>query len=149
MVADPQGAQLYVMSPTGGHSQATSYAPRTPGHGGWHELQTTDCEAALAFYAAQFGWKKTAAMDMGPMGSYILFNAGAGEDIGGMMNNPSLPRPLWLYYFNVADIDEASRVVVAHGGQIMAEANQVPTGDWIIRARDPQGAMFALLGPRK
>jgi hypothetical protein len=25
----------------------------------------------------------------------------------------------------------------------------VPTGDWVIQARDPQGAMFALVGPKK
>lgn len=146
MAADPQGAQLYVMNPTGGHGQATSFAPGTPGHGGWHELHTTDWRAALAFYGTLFGWKKTEAMDMGPMGTYLLFNTGAGEAIGGMINNPDAHRPFWLYYFNVADIDDAGRKVAANGGEIMMGPHQVPTGDWIIQARDPQGAMFALLG---
>ncbi len=148
MVADPQGAQLYVMSPTGGHDQATAFAPGKPGHGGWHELHTTNWQAALAFYGTQFGWKKTEAMDMGPMGTYLLFNAGVGDAIGGMMNNPDVPRPFWLYYFNVTDIDEAGRRIVAHGGQTMMGPHQVPTGAWIIQARDPQGAIFALLGPK-
>jgi len=25
----------------------------------------------------------------------------------------------------------------------------VPSGDWIVQAQDPQGAMFALVGPNK
>lgn len=148
MVADPQGATLYVMTPIGAPNQATSFAPRKPGHGGWHELHTKDWKAALAFYGAQFGWTKTDAMDMGPMGTYLLFNAGAGEAIGGMMNNPDAPRPFWLYYFNVADIEAAGTCIAANGGHVMMGPHQVPTGDWIIQARDPQGAMFALLGPK-
>ena len=66
----------------------------------------------------------------------------------GMLNNADVPRPFWLYYFNVSDIDEAGRRIAAHGGQAMMGPHQVPTGDWIIHARDPQGAMFALLGPK-
>ena len=55
MVADPQGAALYIMTPSG-TGEATSFAPRKPGHGGWHELHTQDWKAALTFYGAQFGW---------------------------------------------------------------------------------------------
>lgn len=148
IVADPQGAQLYVMTPTGGHDQATSVAPGKAGHGGWHELHTTDWQSALAFYGAQFSWKKTEGMDTGPMGTDLLFNAGAGNAIGGMMNNPHAPRPFRLYYFNVADIDDAGRRIATSGGQTMMGPHQAPTGEWIIHARDPQGAMFALMGPK-
>jgi predicted enzyme related to lactoylglutathione lyase len=147
LVADPQGASLYVMTAVG-HGQATSFAPRIPGHGGWHELHTTDWTAALAFYGAQFGWTKTDAMDMGPLGTYLLFNAGTGEAIGGMVNDAEAPRPFWLYYFNVADIEDAGRRVSASGGRVMIGPHQVPTGEWIIQAADPQGAMFALHGPK-
>jgi predicted enzyme related to lactoylglutathione lyase len=147
MVADPQGATLYVMTPTG-DGPSTSFAPGRPGHGGWHELHTTDWEAALAFYAAQFGWRRVRAMDMGPMGTYLLFNAGSGDQIGGMMNDPAASRPYWLYCFNVDDIDAASRRVTTGGGAVQMGPHQVPTGDWIIRAQDPQGAVFVLVGPR-
>lgn len=147
MVADPQGAVLYVMTPKG-LGPATSFAPRKPGHGGWHELHTTDWEAALTFYGDQFGWCKVDAMDMGPMGTYLLFNVGTGESVGGMMNNTAMARPVWLYYFNVSDIDDAARRVTAAGGKVLMGPHQVPTGDWIINGRDPQGAMFALLGPK-
>ena len=148
MVADPQGASLYVMTPTG-DGPATSFAPGEPGHGGWHELHTLDWEAALAFYRAQFGWAQVNAMNMGQMGTYLQFNFGNGDMVGGMLNDPEASRPYWLYYFNVDDIDEAKRRVIDHGGDALVEPHQVPTGDWIVQARDPQGATIALVGPKK
>ncbi|MES1256766.1 MAG: VOC family protein [Acidobacteriota bacterium] len=147
LVADPQGASFYVMT-AAGQGPATSFAPSTPGHGGWHELHTTDWKAALAFYGAQFGWKESRAMDMGPMGTYLLFNVGAGDAVGGMVNNAEAPRPFWLYYFNVADIEQAGRLIAANGGRVLMGPHQVPTGSWIVQAQDPQGAMFALVGPK-
>jgi uncharacterized protein len=147
MVADPQGAGFYVMTPKGaGPSQA--HTPGKPGHGGWHELHTTDWEAALAFYSAQFGWGKSTAMDMGAMGTYLIFNTG-GEGVGGMMNSPDFPRPSWVYYFNVDDIAAAKARVEAAGGAVLMGPQEVPGGMWILQGRDPQGAMFALLAPHK
>ena len=145
MVADPQGAMFYVMAPQG-TEPSRAFAPGEPGHGGWHELHTTDWEAALAFYGTRFGFAKSDAMDMGPMGTYLLFNTG-GEAVGGMMNSPN-PRPGWLYYFNVVDIDAAKLRVEEAGGAVLQGPMQVPGGSWIIQARDPQNAMFALVGPR-
>ncbi len=149
MVADPQGAAIYVMAPSSDcHGPSSSFAPGQPGHGGWHELHTTDWQAALTFYGTQFGWAKSSAMDMGPLGTYLLFNAGD-EAIGGMMNSPDFPRPMWLYYFNVDDIQAARARVNAAGGVVLLEPHEVPGGQWILQARDPQGAMFALVGPNK
>lgn len=148
MVADPQGAAVYIMKPSGS-SATTSFAPGKPGHGGWHELHARDWSSALQFYRAQFGWDKTTAMDMGPMGIYLMFNYGSGEAVGGMLSDAKAPRPHWLYYFNVENIDVARRRVVEHGGEALMEPQLVPTGTWVIHARDPQGAMFALVGPRR
>ena len=89
---------------------------------------------------------------MGSMGIYSLFNIGgdaAAEPMGGMMNSQGFPRPMWLYYFNVEDIDAAKDRVVAAGGSVQTGPHQVPTGQRMIQARDPQGALFALLGPDK
>jgi uncharacterized protein len=145
MVADPQGACLYVMTPIG-TGPATSYAPGKPGHGGWHELRTKDWASALSFYSALFGWKKAHAKDMGPMGTYLQFNLGSGDMVGGMLNDPQATRPYWLFYFNVDDIDAARARVTANGGEVLMDPHEVPTSDWIIQARDPQGALFALVG---
>jgi predicted enzyme related to lactoylglutathione lyase len=148
MIADPQGANIYIMKPAG-TGTSTAFSPGLPGHAGWHELHTKDGAAALAFYSKQFGWRKSSEMDMGPMGVYHLFNVGSEEMAGGMMSDPKASRPHWLYYFNVDDIDAAHRRVTKHGGEVLVEPHQVPTGTWIIQARDPQGAAFALVGPKK
>lgn len=147
MLGDPQGAALYVMSRTDA-APSRSYAPGKPGHGGWQELHTSDWQAAWAFYSKQFDWQKAEEMDMGPMGTYLLFDDGAATRTGGMFNNPMAPRAYWLYYFNVENIDEASQQITEHGGTTVQGPIQVPTGDWIVQAFDPQGALFALVGPR-
>jgi len=36
----------------------------------------------------------------------------------------------------------------AGGGEIINGPMQVPGGSWIVQAKDPQGAMFALVGRR-
>jgi hypothetical protein len=147
MLADPQGASLYVMTPVG-EGQSTAFAPGKPGHGGWHELHARDWKTALGFYRAEFGWDEVRAMDMGPLGTYLLFNDGSGDAVGGMFNDADAQRAYWLYYFNVDAIEPASRRVTENGGQLLMEPHQVPTGDWIVQARDPQGARFALVGPK-
>jgi len=147
VVADPQGAMFMLFQPMGGDN---SPAPAmTPGHIGWHELYAADGPSAFDFYAGQFGWTKADAIDMGPMGAYQLFAAG-GEPIGGMMTKPdAIPAPVWLYYFNVEAIDAAAARVTAGGGQVINGPHEVPGGAWIIQCMDPQGAMFALVAPRR
>jgi predicted enzyme related to lactoylglutathione lyase len=146
MVADPQGAAFYLITPA---SRETPPAPPmgAPGRIGWRELYTSDWQAALAFYEEQFGFAKTDAMDMGPMGIYLLFTDDGGDASGGMMNSP-MGQVAWLYYFNVEGIDSAMERVKAGGGQILMGPQEVPGGGWIAQGIDPQGAMFALLGPR-
>jgi hypothetical protein len=146
MVADPQGAVFYVMAPIG-ETPSPSFTPGRPGFGGWNELHTTDWRAALDFYSRQFGWGKSQEMDS-PMGTYLMFNTG-GDPVGGMLNESDFPRPMWLYYFNVDDIGPAKSRVETAGGEVLHGPEQVPTGVWIVLARDPQGAMFALVGPNK
>ncbi|WP_027172940.1 VOC family protein [Methylobacterium sp. 10] len=152
VAADPQGA-VFVPFRGDGPLPPTP-TPGTPGHFGWHELHATDWEEAFAFYASLFGWVKTEAVDMGPLGIYQLFGAPvpdsgcAGIHTGGMMTNAQVPAPFWLYYVNVEDIDAAGSRITAGGGRIVAGPHQVPGGAWTIHAFDPQGAMFGLVGQR-
>jgi predicted enzyme related to lactoylglutathione lyase len=146
VIADPQGAVLALFKGSG--EEPPPAAPSTPGHPGWRELLAADGEAAFAFYAGLFGWTKAEAFDMGEMGVYQLFASG-GADTGGMMTKPvAVPAPFWLYYFNVEEIDAAAARVQAGGGQILNGPMEVPGGRWILQCRDPQGGIFALLGPR-
>jgi len=88
-------------------------------------------------------------LDMGPMGSYQVFKID-GLAVGGMFNSPGAQSArFWLYYFNVGDIDAAAKRVTDGGGTIAQGPNQMPGGNWILQAADPQGAVFALSGPRK
>ena len=86
---------------------------------------------------------------MGGMGTYQVFTAGSAP-VGGMMNrvDSRLP-PHWLYYFNVEAIDAALKRVKSNGGEVSAEPSEVPGGSWTIRCRDPQGAIFALVAPKR
>ncbi|MCO5124120.1 MAG: VOC family protein [Rhizobacter sp.] len=148
VVADPQGAAFMLFK--GSIDEAPpAAADGTPGHVGWHELHAGDGPAAFAFYSGLFGWTKGEAMDMGPMGVYQLFAAG-GQAIGGMMTKtPETPAPNWLYYFNVDALDAAIERVKAGGGKVPDGPMEVPGPMWVARCSDPQGAMFAMVAPKR
>jgi uncharacterized protein len=85
-------------------------------------------------------------MDMGEMGTHHMFNRQHGM-IGGMMNKPpqmaDIP-PNWQIYFRVPDVTVAVQRVEANGGRILNGPMEVPGGDRILNAMDPQGAAFSL-----
>jgi predicted enzyme related to lactoylglutathione lyase len=144
MVKDPQGAAFYVIqlqSP----GNSVEQDPKV-GDASWLELMTTDASAAMKFYQELFGWQPGDAMDMGPDGKYQMFTHG-GRTIGGMMKRPAqlaqMP-PFWGIYFRVPDIDKAVERIKANGGTIMNGPMEVPGGDKIVNALDPQGAGFSL-----
>jgi len=146
MAADPQGAVFYAAKGLVKDAPAPLSAG-TPGTVGWNELMAVDWQAAFAFYEKLFGWTKDQAVDMGPMGTYQLFAAG-GPAIGAMMNKPAaLPVPFWGYYFNVPSIDAGTAKIKAGGGKILNGPMEVPGGQWIVQAMDPQGAAFNLVAP--
>ena len=144
MMSDPQGAAFYIYQPAGS-DQPPESAPEV-GEASWHVWMTTDAPAAMKFYNEVFGWQPSEAMDMGEMGTYQMFNRPHGM-IGGMMNKPpemaNVP-PNWQIYFRVSDLDAAVERVKANGGQILNGPMEVPGGDRIVNAMDPQGAAFSL-----
>jgi len=146
LVTDPQGAAFYVMVPK--HGGAFTSLGQKPGQCGWNELHTTDSAAALDFYVQHFGWVNSSNMDMGAMGTYHMFNTGQGDAVGGMMTNSQVPHPHWLFYLNVDDINAAKARVEAAGGKVYFGPQEVPGGQWVITAGDPQGATFGLVAPK-
>ena len=146
VVADPQGAAFVLFTPFS-DAPPPPALPDKPGYTAWRELMAADWEAAFGFYSGLFGWTKGAAHDMGPMGTYQLFVDG-GETVGGMMTKPAqLPQPFWNFYFRVDSIAAAVDRLKAAGGTVLMGPHQVPSNDWIVQGRDPQGAMFALISP--
>lgn len=146
VVADPHGTAFVIFRGFGGPMQRP--APGTQGTVGWHELNGGDVESAFAFYSGLFGWTKDQAMDMGGGDVYQLFAAG-GDAVGAMMKQQDGAGPHWLFYFCVDDIDAAIARIGAKGGTVTNGPHQVPGDAWIIQARDPQGASFALVGARQ
>ena len=149
MVTDPQGAAFYIYQPASTDQQPEGQ-PEV-GEASWHELMTTDAPAAMKFYSEVFNWQPSETMDMGPMGKYHMFNRPHGM-IGGMMNKPpemaNIP-PNWQIYFLVPDINAAVERIKANGGQILNGPMEVPGGDMVLNAMDPQGAAFALHARKK
>ena len=148
VVGDPYGAAFMLFRDAGGDPPPPP-PPETPGLVGWRELHAGDSERALAFYSGLFGWTKERDFDMGPMGLYHIFNSAPGESGGMMTRSPQTPASFWLYYFNVEAIDAAVARVNKAGGKIANGPMEVPTGQWVAQAFDPQGAMFALVAPKR
>ena len=142
---DPQGG-VFAIFEAAPEDQPRPEARPEIGDASWHELYTTDAEAAMKFYTELFGWKPTTAMDMGPMGMYRMFGRGEFE-YGGMMNKPkemAQAPTAWGIYFRVADVDAAAGRITANGGQVTNGPMDVPGGDRIVNGMDPQGAHFGL-----
>jgi len=145
MVADPQGAPLYIMR---GFSDGTStvFAEQAVGRWAWSELWTPDPEAALAFYGRLFGWRQEGAMPMGAMGDYrFLYLDETRLGAVGPLAEPGA-RAFWRHYVRVPSIAAAVAAIDAQGGTVTNGPHQVPGGDHIVVGRDPQGAEFALVG---
>ncbi|MCB6176523.1 VOC family protein [Rhodobacter sp. Har01] len=146
VVADPQGAAFGVLQPLPGQ-EGSAFDQRKEGHGNWHELQTSDSAGALAFYRDLLGWGTGQAMDMGPMGTYQIIRRGE-ADIGGIMRlpQPGIP-PNWTPFFGVNGTNAAIDRVRAAGGTILHGPQEVPGPAFIAYFQDPQGAVFAVVGP--
>jgi len=150
VLGDPQGAVFAIyksLSP----SEAFDGEPIV-GHFSWHELLTTDADAAFEFYRRLFGWEKTGDFDMGPAGMYQMYGR-SGRRYGGIFNRSEEMgnvAPYWTCYVNVRDVDAAVAAVKKAGGTVMYGPIEVPGGDWVAGVLDPQRAAFALhqVGPR-
>jgi predicted enzyme related to lactoylglutathione lyase len=143
VLADPQGATFAVFTPAPG---SPPQAP-TPVQGGfsWHELATTDVNAALAFYGGLFAWHKGATHDMGNgMGNYQIIEH-HGKQVGGLHTaHGSGSAPAWLSYVQVSDCARAAAAAKSAGGRVVNGPMEVPGGSWIAVVVDPQGGSFAV-----
>ena len=148
VVADPDGATFMLFRDAGGNPPLPP-PPGTPGLVGWRELHAGDGARAFAFYSGQFGWKKDREFNMGAMGVYHIFESASDQQGGILTRTPQTPMPFWLFYFNVDGVDAAAERIKAKGGRILNGPMEIPGGQWIINALDPQGAMFALMSARR
>lgn len=140
VLADPQGARIAFYTPR--RPPETDPEPG-PGEVAWRELVTGSHHAAVGFYAELFGWSTLEEHDLGELGTYRVFGDAA-RSRGGMFDAPDGVSSSWIYYVRVVDIEGILARVEAHRGSVVDGPMEVPGGDRVARARDPQGALFAL-----
>jgi uncharacterized protein len=110
-----------------------------------NQLNTSDPEAAQAFYAALFGWTFR-----GVPGGEAYWGIDNGERLnGGMMPLPAQAGAPshWLTYFTSGDVDASAGKIGELGGRVLVGPMPVPSGR-IAVAADPQGATFGLVEGR-
>jgi uncharacterized protein len=151
MLTDPQGVPFYIMRGASDQT-STAYQRMGPGHVSWNELSTTDDAQALAFYDKHFNIKKIGAMPMGELGEYsFISNDGKTEEsdaIGAVMKAPPGAPTGWKFYFRVPDIEDAKAKIEAGGGAVLSGPMEVPGGERVLDATDPEGVHFGLVAPK-
>ena len=111
----------------------------------WHELLTTDPEAARAFYGAVVGWTAQAAPP--PNADYTML-LNAGHPSAGMMALPKRAReagarPGWLGYIGVEGVDAAVEQATGLGATVHLPPHDIPGVGRIAVIADPQQAAVA------
>ncbi|MBA3667139.1 MAG: VOC family protein [Sphingomonas sp.] len=145
LVADPQGNPFYVMRGSVADHVSTSFAPDKKGHAAWNELVTSDLDAAKSFYPDVFGWTLGDVMPMGEAGDYQFVHH-SGQRIGAMMKASSGASTGWGFAFNNDDIDGAVDRIRTGGGTVRNGPMEVPDGQRVVQASDPEGVPFMLVG---
>lgn len=108
----------------------------------WHEVMTTDVDAAVKFYGALFGWT-TEVMDMGPAGKYTLFMHGKIGVGGAMAGHDGVPSH-WLTYVGTEDVVASATQITELGGKILVPPTEIPGVVHFAVGTDPQGAAFGV-----
>ena len=110
----------------------------------WFELMTTDVEKAAAFYGPVVGWETRYSGNPGP--PYLIFGKD-GKDVGGMMSWTSVGQnkpTKCMGHIYTADVDAATRAVVADGGTLYRPPQEIPGVGRFGVVADPQGAEYLL-----
>ena len=113
----------------------------------WHELMTTDPQAAGAFYSKVLPWKTQPS----GMPDYTLWVAGKTQT-GGLMAQPESARqagapPSWLVYIGTPDVDATAAAAERLGGRVIKAPADIPNVGRFAVLSDPQGATFAVFTP--
>jgi uncharacterized protein len=112
----------------------------------WHELVTTDPDAASEFYSTVLPWK---TQDSG-MPSYTLWMAGKTR-VGGLTGLPDGAEagspPHWIVYVATPDVDATVAEAERLGGKVVKGPTDIPNMGRFAVLADPQGATFAVYTP--
>ncbi|MFT4625615.1 MAG: putative enzyme related to lactoylglutathione lyase [Myxococcota bacterium] len=117
----------------------------------WFDLNTTDIDAARAFYTDVVGWGTESWQPSPEAPPYLMFTAG-GNAIGGFRALPDAAKamgapPHFLAYVSCADVDATTAKAAALGATTLMAPMDIPTVGRFSVIRDPWGAVIAPFTP--
>lgn len=134
-------------------------APSTSSDNGsvwWSELVSAHPDKARDFYASVVGWtpKVVSADDNSRApapgeSEYTLFNSNGTEQAGltKYEGKPNDPRPGWVTYIQVGDVDTAVAEAIKKGGRVLKVPSDVDNVGRLAIVEDPDGNPVGLYAP--
>ncbi|HTT89394.1 MAG TPA: VOC family protein [Acidimicrobiales bacterium] len=110
----------------------------------WVDIGTPDPQAALAFYAALFGWE---GQDMGEEAGHYTIVSKGGKQVAAISPAQDPGPPRWTTYVNVDDLDSVTKAAESAGGTIIVAPMDVMKAGRMAIFRDPTGAFIAAWQP--
>ncbi|MBT8454138.1 MAG: VOC family protein [Deltaproteobacteria bacterium] len=117
-----------------------------PGKFVWHNLITSDAEAARTFYGALFDWE----FELKDGGRYSVISH-RGRNVGGILDTTKTgdvpKRAHWLSAVSVTDLEASLRAVTRAGGKQLEAPIEVGGIGRVVTVEDADGALLHLLAP--
>ena len=105
------------------------------------EFTTPDVAAATRFFTEAFGWSGSQSPYVP---DYVMTDTGSGHGIdGAIMSRSYQPQPV-IAWIAVADIHRSLDAVLAHGGEVAGDVNEVPGVGYVSYFKDPDGTVWGL-----
>jgi len=148
VLADAAGGVLAIWTPK---KHIGAGVTSEPGAITWAEELTRNPDASGKLWTTVFGWKAD-AMPMPNGTTYTVFKAGDAPSCGMMAMPQQVPNDVpshWLPYFQVADCDATVKKTTELGGKVVAPPMEAPNVGRFATLADPQGAVFAVLQPKR
>ncbi|MEU6356468.1 VOC family protein [Streptomyces sp. NPDC047072] len=140
--SDPAGAVFGVWQAAGHLGTSVTGVPGTPV---WHELVTFESASVAKFYETVFDYAEEPVVSADSDDVTLLAD---GRPVAGIHGaGTALPRdrgPHWMTYFQVADADATTHLLVDLGGHVLTPPRDTPHGR-ASTVSDPEGARFSLL----
>jgi predicted enzyme related to lactoylglutathione lyase len=148
VVADAAGGVLAIWTPK---KHIGAGVTNEPGAITWAEELTRNVDASGKLWTTVFGWKSD-VMPMPNGVSYTVFKVGDAPSCGMMPMPKGVPADVpthWLPYFQVADCSATVKKATDLGGKVLAPPMEASGVGRFATLQDPQGAVFAVLEPKR
>jgi predicted enzyme related to lactoylglutathione lyase len=115
------------------------------------EIHAGDCQRAIAFYTALFGWEFTKWN--GGM-EYWVIKTGPSSELG--IDGGLLPRRgeidgqaviAYVCTIEVKSVDESLAKIASLGGKMVVPKMALPAVGWMAYAKDTEGNIFGVMQP--